>query len=68
MVTRMAKLIVERKNAASVFTVLANQTPLNPTTMSEAKSLAQELEYLDRELASYNGKQPLMSNRTKIKV
>lgn len=68
MVTYMEKLIVERKNAAKVFTILANQTPPDRTVMSEAKSLVQELEYLDRELARYNGKQPLLSRRTKTKV
>ena len=67
MVTYMEKLIVERKNAAEVFTILA-QTPPDWKVISEAKSLAQELEYLDRELARYNGKQPLMPRRTKIKV
>lgn len=68
MVTHMEKLTTERKYNASTFITLATEVPLTPTTMSEAASLAQEIEYLDRELARYNGKQPLLSRRTKIKV
>lgn len=68
MVTHMEKLIVERKNNASSFITLATETPLTPTAMSEATSLVREIEYLDRQLASYNGKRPLLSHKAKSKV
>ena len=68
MVTYMQKLAADRKYNASTFVTLATEIPLTPSTMSEAAELVKEIEYLDRQLARYNGKRPLLSGRTKAKV
>ena len=68
MITYMEKLTVERQFSASTFVTLATEIPLTPSTMEEATSLARDIEYLDRQLALYNGKRPLMSRQTKSKV